>query len=184
MVTANSVPSRFITLGITFSVRGQPRTRGRRGQRTRIEVLLLGRYAPLLRQHPDIRTQGMRALFLALRMAAPVDTGMLKASIRQEVVGRSPTVTLGPEPYDRGRLKAALAGRTQRRRRRRGRRRLSGYYALYANERSRRPRYLERSMTESARQMVQLLKQAEEVQSEEQAALAEQLRLNRLLGRI
>ena len=131
--------------GLVWRIRGVVYTR-----RTRIELLLRGRYATCLRENPDLRSGAISTLAGALRINAPVDTGMLRRSIRVEAGGGNPAVTLGPDPYDRTLLKARLAGRATVRRRRRGRPRLSRFYALPANARSGRQEYIEKSIRDAS----------------------------------
>lgn len=107
-------------------------------------MLLQGRYARVLRQYPHIRAQYIPELAQELYARVPVATGMLRASVRIEFLGRSPQVSLGPEPFNRARLLAQQAGRTYTPRKRRPK--LSRYYALPANANSRRVEYLEDSI--------------------------------------
>ena len=151
-------------VGLVWAVTGAPYSR-----RTRINLLLRGRYAQCLRDHPELRLQAMTVLFANLFQNVPVDTGQLRASIRLEQGGRSPQVSLGPEPYNRSRLKATLAGRVYRQRVRRPR--PSRFYALPANTRSFSPAYLERSINESSMQIIQLCRVFEQAAQQQQTVI-------------
>ena len=131
-------PTRRTFSGVVWSIQGRPGQR-----RTRIRILLQGPYVRAMRDFPNIRDLGVRVAAQFLRDGAPVDTGMLRRSIRTEPSG--PAVSLGPDPFDRTRLRAALSGR-QVKRRRRGRPRLSGFYAIAANTTSRRPRFIDNAI--------------------------------------
>ena len=98
---AISTPQRYLSDGLVWRITGSPYTR-----RTRITLLLQGRYAACLRENRELYRGAIATAAGALRVNAPVDTGMLRASVRNE----GEAVTLGPEPYDRTLLKARLAG--------------------------------------------------------------------------
>ena len=132
-------------------------------RRTRITILLQGRYAVCLRENRELRLGAMATLAGALRVNAPVDTGMLRASIRNE----GEAVTLGPDPYDRTLLKARLAGRATVKRRRRGRVRLAKFYALPANARSHRQAYIERSIDTASKPIIEVCQNYESVRASE-----------------
>ena len=144
------------SVGLVWSIRGQPYSR-----RTRIELLSRGKYAQCLRDHQPLRLAAAQTLVAQLQMLAPVDTGSLRASIRLEQGGRNPIVSLGPEPYNRQRLVATLAGRIYKQRKR-GRVVLAKHYGIPANARSGSPSYIERSIDVASRQIVGLCKKFEE----------------------
>lgn len=174
---ARETPGKYRRYGITFSIRGQPLSR-----RTRIEILLVGAFKKELRDVPQIRINAMRLLYEILFKNCPVDTGMLRASIRLELSGRSPTVSLGPEPYDRTALKARLAGRGRVKRRRPGRPRKSKFYALPANARSTKERYIENSIDFVAPRIVRAIREYRNAQRELQTL--QQVRLTHgIIGR-
>lgn len=123
-------------------------------------MLAQGAHAACIRNHPEVVGIAAGSLANYLRRNSPVDTGMLRASIRVEMAGRRPTVSLGPEPYDRTALKAALEGRVVKRRR--GRPQLARYYAWPANLRSYNPSYIDRSIDEVSPEVVKWCQQQEE----------------------
>lgn len=153
-------------MGTVWRVYGVPYRR-----RTHIELMVRGRYADCIRRHPELVGHAMRMLSATLVRNAPVDTGQLRASVRVETGYQRPRVSLGPEPYNRQALKAALAGRVYRQRVRRPK--LARYYALPANTRSvsSPPGWIERSIQETAREFIRLCRQFET--ADEQAAEAE-----------
>ena len=155
---AISTPQRYLSDGLVWRITGSPYTR-----RTRITLLLQGRYAACLRENRELHRGAIATAAGALRVNAPVDTGMLRASVRNE----GEAVTLGPEPYDRTLLKARLAGRATVRRRRRGRPRLSKYYALPANARSGRQEYIERSLDIASKPIIEVCRSYESVRDSE-----------------
>ena len=161
-------PTRRTYSGVVWSIQGRPGQR-----RTRIRILLQGIYARALRDFPPIRDLGVRVVAQFLRTGAPVDTGMLRKSIRTEPGG--PAVSLGPDPFDRTRLRAALVGRRVRRRRR-GRPRLSGFYAVQANTTSRRPRYLDNAIRRASTRVARAAQEARSLRPD-------LLRFQRTLGR-
>ena len=131
-----SSPERLDVDGLVWSVTGTPHR-----ARTVIALLNQGPYADCLRESPDLREVAVETLRDALVAEAPVDTGMLRDSIRIELGGRA-AVSLGPNLYDRTALKT---GRV-----RGGKVRRVGYYALPANDRSHRPGYVERSVNRAS----------------------------------
>lgn len=135
MATRVSTTEHYRHRGFEWSIRGQEFV-----HRTVIELRISGPYAKCLRDHPEIRLEAMRLLLIELQKEVPVATGMLYASIRLENRGRSPTVTLGPEPYNRSALLALQAGRVYRPRKRKPK--LARHYARPANVRSGRPGYI------------------------------------------
>lgn len=151
-------PTTYESSGVVWSVRGRPGS-----ARTVIKMLVRGNYAQCIRKHPEIVDLGVQTLAEELRNRAPVDTGMLRSSIRINPMSGLPSVTLGPEPYNRTAMKAALAGRTVRRRRG-GRPRLSKYYAIYANRSSRRPNYIEDSLIAASREVARACRQYVEME--------------------
>ena len=153
--------------GGVFRIYGPPYRR-----RTFIEITFRGKYGDVVKRHPAIAQAALQELHLALTRNAPVDTGSLRASIRIESGYQRPRVSLGPEPYNRQRLLATLAGRIYRPRKRRPK--LARYYALPANQRSTSsaPGWIERSIQETARRIRELSNRI--LQAEAEAAQVEQ----------
>ena len=166
--------------GLLFSIRGEPYSR-----RTTIELLTQGPHRKCLMAHPELKLEAMGALAQYYRLNTPVDTGRLRASVLLHPSGRSPFVTLGPEPYDRALLKAVLGGRSaqfleNRRVRRkalgkRGPVKKWGFYALPANTRSQRIGYVEDGIDSVTPAIVQACRSFEEMERQE-------LELQRVLG--
>lgn len=136
--------------GLVWRIGGTPGTTN-----TTITLLVQGQYASVIRKHPDIRQDAAERLADYLRRGAPVDTGRLRASIRIVTAGIGPTVILGPDKYNRAQVKAMQAGRQYRPRKRRPR--LTGFYAMHANERSRRPQYIEKAIDRASAEIAREL---------------------------
>ena len=161
MAMQYAFPGRYRpSVGLVWSIRGMPYSR-----RTRIELLSRGKYAQCLKDHADLRLIAAQTLVGTLQQLVPVDTGSLRASIRLEQGGRNPVVSLGPEPYNRQRMVATLAGRVYRQRKR-GRVVLAKYYGIPANHRSGSPSYIERSIDVASKQIIMLCKKFEQVDAE------------------
>ena len=131
-------PGRHEASGLVWSVAGTPYTK-----RTTIRLLLQGKFKGCLRDHPELLQQAHVVLVQALQQNTPVHTGQLAGSIRLEHLGRA-AVSIGPQPYNRQKLIAAIEGRVYKQRKRRIK--MAKYYAIPANERSGRPSYIERSI--------------------------------------
>ena len=143
-----ALPGRYESAGMVWSIKGAPYAR-----RTRITLLIQGRFAQCLRDHPELVRNALQTLARALQANTPVDTGSLQASVRIEFMGAG-AVSLGPEPYNRAQLKAAQAGRIYKQRVRRPK--LSRFYAIPANARSGNPSYIEQSIDLASVQVAKL----------------------------
>ena len=160
-------PGRYEASGLVWSIRGAPYAR-----RTRITLLIQGPFAQCLRDHPELRTNALQTLTRALQVNTPTDTGSLVASVRIEGMGAG-AVSLGPEPYNRARLKAAQAGRIYKQRVRRPK--PSKFYAIPANVRSGQPSYIENSIDLASAEVAKLcmkISAAEAKQRQLEATLA------------
>ena len=156
-----ALPGEYTSSGLVWSIQGAPYAR-----RTRITLLIQGRFAPCLRDHPELQREALQTLTRALQIATPVDTGSLQASVRIETLGAGAgAVSLGPEPYNRAQLKAVQAGRIYRRRVRRPK--PSRYYAIPANIRSGNPEYIERSINQASIQVAKLCVKLDEAEAKQ-----------------
>jgi len=149
-----SGPRKMRSRGLVFDVRGRPGQR-----RTAIALLLQGPWAATMRRTPGLRRQIVQDVSRRLRAGAPVDTGKLRASIHYSVIGRGPMAVLGPQPYDRRKMKNPGV-----RRRRPGRPKLARFYALPANVTSRRKGYVDRAVYRAAAKAQRPLQQAQTMQ--------------------
>ena len=118
---------------------------------TTITLLMQGRYARALREQPALVRQATERLAQLLRVFSPIRTGRLRGSIRIGSWGNTPSVILGPEKFNRQAAIARMEGRTYRPRKRNPK--LTGFYALPANRRSRRPNYIERAIDVVSREI-------------------------------
>ncbi|MDE0004539.1 MAG: hypothetical protein OXQ29_17765 [Rhodospirillaceae bacterium] len=159
MAIANA-PTRRTYSGIVYSIQGKPYQR-----RTVIRPLVQGRYARTLRYERRLIRQLVGMIRDDLKRNAPVDTGKLKASIHASVIGRGPIVVLGPQPYNRARLKAQQAGRVYKRRKPNPKK--SKFYGIPANVRSRQPQYIDRSLRNASRRAVRIINNVERIRQNE-----------------
>lgn len=151
--------------GLVWKIEGTPLVR-----RTRIRLLKEGRYSEQITV--GFRMRAARMLLNEMKPNIPVDTGSLQNSAH--TTGDS--MILGPRKYNRARLKAIRAGRVYKKRGR-GRPRLTGFYGLLANERSRNTGYIEAAIHAVSEELVQILEGTQGVERDErdlQTALAGQ----------
>ena len=163
----NDAPTLFDYGGFRVSIRGKPFER-----ETTIELLLQGNYEAVLRRHdPALRKVWAEATADRMWELSPVKTGRLKASIHASVIGRAPVVRMGPQKFNREREIAKMEG-WEWKKRGKGRPRLTGFYGLPANERSRSPEYVERGLMHGINE---LLKAINDVLAAEEMAERAQL---------
>lgn len=102
----------------------------------------------------------MTELARVIHANMPHKTGKLKQSLRIVVLrGTSPSVSFGPDPFNRQKLIAEMEGRIYKQRV--ANPKLARDYGLPANVTSFRPEYIEKSLVTVTKQVVQAARAAE-----------------------